>query len=85
MWNDAGHYVLTDADITAYKRMLDSTYDLSIRSNSEVGLPTYGYWRVSAPARDRVFYTADGHTLTNAIEKWFAYIKEHGTEPFFGD
>jgi len=81
--NPEGHYTLTAADIEAYKRMLDSTYDVSIRSSSERGLETYGSWRVSAPARDRTYYTTDGYTLANAIEKWFAYIKERGTEPFF--
>ena len=83
MWNDAGHYVLTDDDITAYKRMLDSTYDLSIRSSGEREMETHGNWRIFAPAKDRIFYTADGFTLAEAVEHWFAYIKEMGTEPFF--
>ena len=83
--NPEGHYILTAADIEAYQRMLDATYDLDIRSCSEREFSTYGYWKVVAPARDRVYYTADGYTLASAIEKWFSYIKEMGTEPYFGE
>ena len=85
MRNPEGHYILTAADIEAYQRMLDATYDLEIRSVGERGLETHGYWKVSAPAGDKAYYMADGFTLEEAIEKWFAYIKEKGTEPFFGE
>ena len=85
MRNPEGHYIFTTADVEAYKRMLDATYDLNIRSSSERGLETYGSWRVSAPARDRTYYTTDGYTLESAIEKWFSYVKEMGTEPYFGE
>ena len=85
MKNDGGHYVLTDADIEAYKCIIDATYNLDIRSCSEREFSTYGYWKVVAPARDKIYYTADGGTLEEAITKWFDYIKEKGTQSFFGE
>ena len=83
MRNDEGHYILTDADIEAYKRILDVTYDLRVRSSGERGLETHGYWSVNAPAGDKVYYSTDGRTLVEAIENWFKYIKKMGTQSFF--
>jgi len=81
--NDQGHYTLTDADIKAYQRILNATYDLTIRSSGERDLETHGYWSVSAPAKNKTYYKSDGCTLVAAIEQWFVHIEEKGTEPFF--
>ena len=83
MKNNEGHYSLTDSDIEAYRKILNATFDLSIRSSGERGMETHGYWSVSAPARDKTYNRADGRTLAEAIEKWFVYIKDMGTEPYF--
>jgi len=69
----------------SYQRILSVTYDLDIRSSSERGLKTHIQWKVFAPAKDKTYYTATGNTLSEAINNWFDYIKEQGTEPFFGE
>ena len=83
MRNNEGHYFLTYADVRAYKLILNSTYDLEIRSSGEPGLKTHGHWRVSAPAGDKVYYSTDGDTLAEAIEKWFQRLKDANVETFF--
>ena len=83
--NEEGHYSLTIADIEAYQLILDSTYDLDIRSSGEKGMPTHIVWKVFAPAKNKTYYSAFGQSLAEAVENWFADIKEKGTEPFFGE
>ena len=83
MRNDNGHYFLTDADVEAYKLILNVTYDLEIRSSGEPGLETHGHWRVSAPAGNKTYYCTDGYTLAEAIEKWFQRLKDNNVETFF--
>ena len=84
MTNPEGHYSLTLADMKAYQLMLDSCFDLDIRSSGEKGMPTHLVWKVFAPAKDKPYYTAFGQSLAEAVENWFTHIKDRGTEPLFG-
>ena len=81
--NEEGHYSLTIADIKAYQLILDSTFDLDIRSSGEKGCPTHLMWKVFAPAKDKTYYSAFGQSLAEAVENWFSCIEEKGTEAFF--
>jgi len=83
--NLTGFYELTDDDIQAYQRILNATYDLDVRASGEKGLKNHECWKVFAPAKDRTYYSAFGQSLAEAVENWFADIKEKGTEPFFGE
>lgn len=82
--NITGFYKLTEDDVKGYQRILNATYDLDIRSSGEKSLTNHGTWKIFAPAKDKIYYTATGDTLTQAVDNWFTYIKEKGTEPFFG-
>lgn len=82
--NITGFYELTEDDVKSYQRILNATYDLDVRASGEKGMRNHECWKIFAPAKDRTYYTATGDTLTQAVNSWFDYIKEKGTEPFFG-
>ena len=83
--NITDFYALTADDIQAYQRILNATYDLDVRASGEKGLKNHECWKVFAPAKDRTYYTATGQSLAEAVDNWFEYIKDRGTEPFFGE
>ena len=76
-------YKLKDEDIVALQKILNATFDVVIRSGGEKGLPTHTQWMVTAPAKDKIYYTGTGLGLKDTVDNWFQRIKECGTESFF--
>ena len=70
-------YSVTNSDRLAMIEVLNLTWNMTLKSTQERGETKYTKWIIQAPnPKDKTYYTADGSSISEAINKWFLQIED---------
>ena len=74
-------YNVTNKDRLAMIELLNTTWHMDLKASVERGDEPYTKWTVQAPnpyegLSYKIYYTTDGSSITEAINKWFIKMEE---------
>ena len=69
------NYKFTEDDVFALNEMFFMTHSFTLRGSGERQIPRqHKQFFINAPGRANVWYTGDGHSVSEAVDNWWERV-----------